>query len=188
MDIQNIKNQFTKKEICYLSMIDKYYKKCPHDMILKMIANIEGTDKISLRILDWFVTRYAKRGIDFTKDGEIFDIHINYKAQLKTFKKRYFDPFRRKNKFVYTFAIENEQKILSTTIGQLNFFNWAISNNIIQHVAASLPQIISIMNLSNKEEKKKKLNKSNKSDNSDSDASDPSSYDETIDDMTLSFD
>lgn len=206
--MNNLKDHFTKKEICHFVMIDKYFKKCSQEMIIKMINIIEGTDKISLRILDWFVTRYAKRGIDFTKDGEVFDIHINYKAQLKTYKKRYFDPFRRKNKFNYTFDINGEKKILTTTIGQLNFFSWAISNNIIQYVALNFSNIVSIMNVSNKEEKKKKLlvkqqqdkskDKINIVENDNSDAeveedsesehNDDSDNSNTDDELTLSFD
>src|SRR4029079_13835419 len=108
---------------------------------------------------DWFVTKYAKRGIDFTKNGETFDVHINYKAQLKSYKKRYFDPFKRKKKFNYTYIIDGEEKFLYTTIGQLNFFRWAINNDIINFVEKYLPQITKAMNISNKEDKKKKCKK-----------------------------
>ena len=168
---------FTKKELCYYKMIDKFFKKCPEDKIIKMLNIIEGQSEISLRILDWFVTKYAKRGIDFTKNGETFDVHINYKAQLKSYKKRYFDPFRRKKKFNYKYTINREDKILYTTIGQLNFFRWAISNDIINFVEKYLPQITKAMNISNKEDKKKKNKKieddnlSQYTDNSESDES-----------------
>lgn len=156
MDESVAKNIFSKKEMCYFVMVDKFFKRCPSDIIIKMINIINGDDKISLRILDWFVTRYAKKNIDFTVDNDVFDVHINYKAQLKSYKKKYFDPFRRKCKFNYTFDINGEKKVLLTTIGQLNFFGWAINNNIITFVNQSLSQITKAMNLSNKEDKKKK--------------------------------
>ena len=157
----------SKKELCYYKMIDNFYKKCPEDVIVKMINIIEGNDQISLRILDWFVTRHSKKGIALQKeDGEIFDVHLNYKAQLKSYKKRYFDPFRRNDKFTHAFTINGEKKYLITTIGQLHFFNWAIENKIIDYVVDNLQTITKDMNLSNKEDKKNKDLKKSKSSNS----------------------
>ena len=167
-------NFFTKKELCYYKMIDKFFKKCPEDKIQKMLSIIDGQSEISLRILDWFVTKYAKRGIDFTRNGEIFDVHINNKAQLKSYKKRYFDPFRRKKKFNYKYKINGEEKILYTTIGQLNFFRWAINNEIINFVEKYLSQITKAMNIQNKEDKKKKI-KRNEITDSESDSKSDSS-------------
>lgn len=148
---------FNRKELCYYKMIDNFYKKCPEDAIVKMINIIEGQSEISLRVLDWFVTKYARKGVDIPKEGyDSFDVHINYKAQLKSYKKRYFDPFRRKQRFSYKYKVNNETKVLETTIGQLNFFRWAISNKVIGFVETCLAQITKAMNTSNKEQKKKK--------------------------------
>ena len=161
---------FSKKEFWYYKMIDKFFQKCPEDKIVRMLHIIDGQSEISLRILDWFVTKYAKKGIDFTRtNGEIFDVHINYKAQLKSYKKRYFDPFRRKKKFDYGFKVNGEDKVLHTTIGQLNFFKWAIGNEIITFVERYLPQITKAMNLSNKEVKRKKSDKEDSDDDDDDD-------------------
>jgi hypothetical protein len=155
-------NLFSKKELCYYKMIDKFFNKCQSDKIIKMINIIDGNSNISLRILDWFVTKYSKRGIDINKDDELFDVHINYKAQLKSYKKRYFDPFRRKKRFNYIYNTNNTYSILQTTIGQLNFFRWAINYDIIIYVDTHLTQIMKAMNVSNKEiltKKKIKLTK-----------------------------
>src|SRR6266566_4305166 len=121
MDNTVAKALFSKKEICYFAMIDKFFKRCSSEMIVKMINIINGTDQISLRILDWYVTRYAKKhmeNIDSIEDlagsGDCFDVHINYKAQLKSYKKKYFDPFRRKSKFNYTFAVDGKEMVLMT--------------------------------------------------------------------------
>lgn len=154
---------FNNKELCYYKMIDKYFKYCPTDQIVKMINIIDGLSEISLRVLDWVVTRYSKRHIDITtkdkENGEVFDIHISYKSQLKSFKKRYFDPFRRRKKFHYKYIVDGQEKTLYTTLGQLNFFKWAISNSIVKFVEENIAQIIKAMNLSNKEDKKKKEKK-----------------------------
>ena len=69
-----------------------------------MIDIINGKSEISLRILDWFVTRYSNKykiTIDMGDEEDIFNVHISYKAQLKSYKKKYFDPFRRKKKFFF---------------------------------------------------------------------------------------
>jgi hypothetical protein len=161
---------FSVKELCYYKTIDKFFKTCSAENITKMIDIVEGKSNISLRILDWFVTKYSKKRIDCgsNKDTEIFDVRISYKSQLKSYKKRYFDPFRRRQKFVYYFD-DKLQRHMDTTIGQLNFFKWAFTNSILTYVDKNLKHISKEMNLSNKEEKKKKKKKSEDESKSSSD-------------------
>ena len=96
---------FSSKELCYYKTIHKFFKKCEDKEIIRMLDIINGNSEISLRVLDWFVTRYSKRKIDFSDSNEntidSFDVHISYKSELKSYKKRYFDPFRRRRKFYY---------------------------------------------------------------------------------------
>lgn len=151
---------FTKKELCYYKMIDKFFIDCDKKHITKMIDIIDGKSIISLRILDWFVTKYSKKRIDCgnSKSSDIFDVRISYKSQLKAYKKRYFDPFRRRKKFNYYYVPEGmtEKIYINTTLGQLNFFKWAITFDIITYVEKNIVQITKFMNIANKEEKKKK--------------------------------
>ena len=159
---------FTTKELCHYKNIDKYFRDCHirnPDVLTSMIDIVEGRSEISLRILDWFVTKYSKKKIPYgiNKNTEVFDVRISYKAQLKGYKKRNFDPFRRRDKFYYPcneegYKLENgESKHVLTTLGQLNFFKWAFNNNIISYVEDNLDQIIIEMNNFNRDEKKKKL-------------------------------
>jgi hypothetical protein len=171
LKIENPNSFFNQKELCHYKKIDNYFKDCCEsspEYISKMIDIIEGKSDISLRILDWFVTKYSKKKITCnggTKNIEAFDVKISYKAQLKAYKKRYFDPFRRRRKFYYPcekdgfIVYENEDKHIYTTLGQLNFFKWAFTNNIVSYVEDNLNFIIGEMNLFNKDEKKKKLQK-----------------------------
>lgn len=159
--------KFTKKEAMYYVTIHKFFKTCKMKDIEKMIDIINGESDISLRVLDWVVTRYAKKIMDFkNNDDEFFDMHISYKSQLRAYKKIYFDPFRRYCKFYYRYDPNNKKKKILTTIGQLNFFKWAFSNGIMQYVEINLDTITKAMNVSNKEDKHKK-NKKNTSQNSD---------------------
>jgi hypothetical protein len=62
---------------------------------------------------------------------------LDYRAQLKSFKKFNFDAFRRHERITFyigdkTSKIINEDNdYIETTIGQLNFFKWAFNNKII---------------------------------------------------------
>lgn len=146
------------REIYFYNMIDKFYRKCDPKTVTKMVDIIKGNSPISLRILDWFVTRYSnKKKILINIDGEIIDVHISYKAQLKSYKKKYFDPFKRREKFDYSFKGVNIS--IHTTIGQLNFFRWALENNIIDYVERNYENVSKEMNISNKDDKKRKKEK-----------------------------
>ena len=163
--------ELTKKETYYYKIIDKYYKSLDSKRVSTMIDIIEGESTISLRLLDWFVTRYANKykiryfkvddpknpdEIKFDKSiDKGFNVHISYKAQLKSYKKKYFDPFRRRKKFKYFF---NKEKniYLCTTIGQLNFFRWAFNNYVIEYVDNKYKTISKAMGTSNKMDKTRK--------------------------------
>lgn len=153
---------FSIKELCYYKLINKFFSGCSHENITQMIDIVEGKSDMSLRVLDWFVTKYSKKRIDCCQtkyDDVFFDVRISYKSQLKSYKKKYFDPFRRKKKFNYYFPNNQSMK---TTLGQLNFFKWAFSCNIIYYVEKNLKHIIKEMKLSNKELDKKNKSKKNK--------------------------
>lgn len=163
-DKNEIIKNFSKKEICYYKMIHRFFESCNIENMTKMVSIINGESEISLRVLDWFVTKYSKKRIECgqSKESEVFDIRISYKSQLKAYKKRYFDPFRRRKKFYYHFdgkkIVSGDQDItcVETTLGQLNFFKWAISNDILTYVETNIGQITKAMNLSNKEDKKRR--------------------------------
>ncbi len=166
----------TQREKYMYNQINKYYKVLDKKKIELMIEIINCKSKISLRLLDWFVTKYAdkyntkynrinedeteKTGFD-SKIESNFNVHISYKAQLKSYKKKYFDPFRRekepdkRKKFKYYF---DKEKTLSlcTTLGQLNFFKWSFSNGVITYVNNNYNTINKAMTISNKFEKSKK--------------------------------
>jgi len=162
-----------QRQFRYYRIINKYFRKCDPDMVEKMVkiinkdknSDCEGGNCISLRVLEWVVTKCSKKNIDIQiDDQEYFSINIMYKAQLKSYKKKNFDPFRRDKKFYYNYDKKDPSKIVVTTLGQLNFFKWAISNKIIDCVEKHYPTIIETMNKSNKEDKiRKKKKKDNMS-------------------------
>jgi hypothetical protein len=124
----------------------------------KMMKIINGESKISLRIVDWFVTNFAKKyytvyelqsnNVDITR----FKVYNDYKLKLKAYSKRRFDPFCRWERI--TIPYDNE-KYMETTIGQLNFFKWAIENNIIHYIETNYQDIENDMNQRNSTSKRK---------------------------------
>lgn len=153
------------KQLCYFKMIDKFFKTCDTKLIEKMVDIINGKSQISLRVLEWVITKCTKKRVDINIDQkEYYSINIMYKAQLKSYKKKNFDPFRRDTRFYYKYDPSDKTKFVETTLGQLNFFKWAISNKIIECVENNLDTIINAMNSSNKEDKINKVNKKNKKD------------------------
>ena len=132
-------------------------------MIKKMVDIINADSIISLRVLEWVVTKSNKKAVNIKiGNNEYFSINIMYKAQLKSYKKKNFDPFRRDRKFYYNYDQNDDNKKVLTTLGQLNFFKWAVSNNIISYVEKHYEDINRSMINYNKEEKVKKTEKKKK--------------------------
>lgn len=136
------------KELLLSSLTSFYYKDNNYKYILKSI--IDGKHCLSLRMIDWLVTIYAKNNniiywISQNTDDIYFNLpddninkykkinlYLDYRAQLKSFKKINFDSFRRHDRI--TFILDDVNNItIETTIGQLNFFKWAFSNKVINY-------------------------------------------------------
>jgi hypothetical protein len=120
--------------------------------LTKMMSIINGETKISLRIVDWFVTNYAKKYYTVyelytqrgtTQDTIRFKVYNDYKLKLKAYSKRKFDPFCRWERISIPY---DDEKYIETTIGQLNFFKWAIENNIIEYIEQNYDDIERDMN------------------------------------------
>ena len=167
MDIKA--DKLLSKESLLLQSLYIYYQE--DDNIDRMIPIVTGNAQVSLRVLDWFVTNYSKiydinLMIKKNRDLIKFSVYQDYKNKLKSYNKRFFDPFCRQNKKNLTNKIAfkyNEDKYLVTTIGQLNFFRWAIRNNVINYVEEHLELINNHMN--NNNYKKKKLKKKDMKEN-----------------------
>ena len=144
----------TQNELLMKSLMDFYKKK---ENIHKMMRIINGDSKISLRIVDWFVTNFAKKyytvyNIDDGKDAMRFKIHNDYKLKLKAYSKRRFDVFCRWERITVPYDTNN---YIETTIGQLNFFKWAIENKIIEFIEENYSVIEGDMNHRNSTSKKR---------------------------------
>ena len=128
---------YTTQNGLLLNKLKTYYNK--NDNIDKILPIINGESKISLRLIDWFVTNYSKKYFTLIKNGDIrFKVYIDYKLKLKAYSKKRFDPFCRWDRITIPYK---SNSLMETTIGQLNFFKWVINNNIIEYIETHFDEI-----------------------------------------------
>ena len=165
MDIIN--NNLSAKQDLLMKSLNDFYKN--NDKIHKIIGILDGSSKISLRIIDWFVTNYSKKNnityyiktnktinnIDVEVDQQ-FIVYLNYKNQLKAYSKKQFDPFCRRSRIQFLY---NDDNYLITTVGQLNFFRWAIETQILEYINDNIKIIENDMNQNIRSNYKKSLTK-----------------------------
>lgn len=136
----NLSNSIDTKLSLLMKSLTEFYKNRTYIDQIKSI--VDQNSIISLRILDWFITNYAKKYR--TIIGNI-DVYQNYKLQLKSFSKKQFDPFCRKNKIYFYYT---ETDYIETSCGQLCFFRWCFENNILTYVKNNLDKIEADMKVS----------------------------------------
>ena len=139
-----------------LQTLLKFYNR--DNNLNNIIPIINGDSKISLRLIDWFVTNYSKKnyiiyGIQDKRGNKTrFKVYVDYKLRLKAYSKRRFDPFCRWDRITIPYK---ENLHIQTTIGQLNFFKWAIENDIIKYIEDNYDTIEKDMNKRNSTARKK---------------------------------
>ena len=152
--IDNIK--ITSHESMILKSIESFYLNIQNSNIF--INIITSDANISIRLIDYFITKYSKlHKISYKYNEQMINIYSSYKQQLKAYQKKHFDPFSRGDRIPYFI---NDTCII-TTIGQLNFFKWFISKNILEYITNNQSVIENEMNHKNRLDKN--INKMNKS-------------------------
>ena len=133
----------------------------PNNNLDKILKIITGETKISLRIVDWFATNYAKKFytlyvIEGANDNVTrrFKVYDDYKLKLKAYSKKRFDPFCRWDRI--SIPYKNGTSI-ETTIGQLNFFKWTLENKVIDYIEQNYSDIETDMNNRNSTSKRKEI-------------------------------
>ena len=146
-------NYTTQNELLLNNLMD-FYK--DESNLTRMLKIITGDSKISLRIVDWFATNYAKKYYTlFTIDGiRRFKVYYDYKLKLKAYSKKRFDPFCRWDRISIPYKNDT---CIETTIGQLNFFKWAIENQVINYIEENYDTIEKDMNNRNSTSKRKEI-------------------------------
>ena len=151
-------SNYTTQNDLLLNNLLKFYKE--NNSMDYMLRIINGESKISLRIIDWFATNYAKKYYtvyEISNTDRRFKVYVDYKLKLKAYSKKRFDPFCRWDRITVPYK---DGKYIQTTIGQLNFFKWALENNVIHYIEENYANIEKDMNNRNSTSKNKGLSES----------------------------
>ena len=172
-----ISGQYSTQNVLLMNKMMEFYNR--DNNIEKILPIINGESQISLRLIDWFVTNYSKKHYtilnlkdSFGKDKR-FKVYMDYKLRLKAYSKKRFDPFCRWERI--NIPYKNGTSI-QTTLGQLNFFKWALENKIIDYIEENYQEIENDMNLRNNINKKIKNFSINSNSSEDSVSSNDSNY------------
>ena len=120
------------------------------EKFVKILPIITGTSKISLRVIDWFVTNYSKKyqiiyKIKENNDECYINIYNHYRSQLNAYGKKYIDPFcRGKDRILFKVS---ESQCVMTNISQLNFFKWTLQYNVIDYIDKNYNSIVKDMTM-----------------------------------------
>ena len=151
---------YIKQNDLLLNKLLEYYNK--NDNMNKMLGIINGDSRISLRIVDWFATNFAKKyytvynitnnitNSESDDNVKRFKVYVDYKLNLKAYSKRRFDPFCRWERITIPYKGVDDDKSknihIQTTIGQLNFFKWALENKVVEYIENNYSDIEADMN------------------------------------------
>ena len=190
----SLNNQIKQNSLNYTSQNDLllnnllvFYKN--NNNMERMLKIITGESKISLRIVDWFSTNYAKKHFttyNICNDTNVnnwigssgsnsisisssslkrFKVYVDYKLKLKAYSKKRFDPFCRWDRISIPYD-DVKGTFIETTIGQLNFFKWALENKVVDYIEENYDEIEKDMNSYNSTSKRKTSGNSNDSNSS----------------------
>jgi len=157
--------------------IETFFSKPEH--MGKLLPFLKGESKISIRLIEWFVSVYSSQHtIDwFLGDGEFFNVHLDYQAMMGNgssggYTKQLFDPFcrkwrkeKRKDKDGNTYTVKiyhgikfyyTDDEYEITTVAQLNFFKWFIGNKVLDYMIENKDDLTAEMNRYNHEKKRRK--------------------------------
>jgi hypothetical protein len=130
--------EIQSQEQWVLQRLEKFYQDTQN--LEKVREIINGESVLSLRLIDWFVTNYAKKfNTAFMSGGKYVIVYPSYKSHLKAYSKKMFDPFCRCKRIKFAG--------LETTVCQLNFFEWIITDGILDHISANREKIHKDMEL-----------------------------------------
>ena len=155
-NIMSVTSNYTTQNELLLNNLMDFYKDDKY--LSRMLKIITGESKISLRIVDWFATNYAKKNYTLYTFSDIneniirFKVYFDYKLKLKAYSKKRFDPFCRWDRISIPYKNDT---CIETTIGQLNFFKWAIENKVIEYIEENYDTIEKDMNNRNSTSKRK---------------------------------
>ena len=149
----NVQYLKTQNAILLQNLLEYFHDPCHLQYLTSVIQN---ETKISLRIIDWFVTNYSKKYfIVYDIQDARFKVYNDYKLKLKAYGKQRFDPFRRWERIVLPMVgkpilpslsssiLDEPPSYPSTQPKTLNM--WIVSDNLRKGAATNAVQIAEYM-------------------------------------------
>ena len=150
--------ELNNKESLLLKSLINFYR---HEKNLQILLRfLKGKQRrLSLRLLDWLVTNYSKNHAVVIRDTtnkckNVEFMYLAYKNHLKSYSKKFFDAFARRQRFFYTFdhlvykirfnemtSYYQRQDGFVTTIAQLNAFRFFISCGVVEYAVRHLEEV-----------------------------------------------
>lgn len=145
------RQELTRRECSLLDRLEREYS--PGLLREVLLPLVTQTSPVSLRALDWAVVNWSKKhNIICTSltPGQTTNVHHAYRKTLAFWKRRLFDPFRRRQRVGVRIAGE----VYETTLGQANFALWTYKTGVLAYVMGHIDVIESDMNHVSKRQKK----------------------------------
>jgi hypothetical protein len=123
------------------SQLGEFYSK--KENAERVLPVLNRVSPVSLRLLEYFVVNFSKHSkVLYRHHGQVIDVHDSYEAQLKTYHKAFFDPFKRSEKRTWDFAGQEKHDV---TLGQLCFLKWVVVAGILDYLEANLQRVAESM-------------------------------------------
>lgn len=137
-----VKNRVQCKQDQIVTWLQEFYS--IKENVDKLLPILQGKSAISLRLVDYFVTNYAKKtNASYMLNEKHFLVYFNYKRELNAYSKRLFDPFCRRERIMFE---SRGVEAFMTTVGQLNFFRWFLEKGIFDYMSENRETIEKDMN------------------------------------------
>lgn len=133
----------SKRETMLLAMLEREYTEEVAASVLRPL--VTQTSPVSLRALDWAVVNWSKQHnvvCSSLTPGQMTNIHLSYRRTLAHWKRRLFDPFRRRARV----EVRVGDQTLETTLGQANFALWCYRTGVLAYVLNHVEEIERDMN------------------------------------------
>lgn len=128
-----------------LERMARFYTDDLIDEVLRpALSHGADTSNPSLRVLDWLTVNYAKKHKLAThlSNGQVFNVYQGYRVALQHYRRRLFDPFRRRLRL----TVEHPSGDLVSTPGQLQFLAWAHVHGVLKYARENADVIEADMN------------------------------------------
>jgi len=124
--MKTMEHTIQSQEQWVLFRLERFYEN--KETLERVRQILDGKSNISLRLIDWFVTNYSKKyNVSYmTQQNKHVIVYLAYKSHLKAYSKKMFDPFCRWKRIRFHDC--------DTTVGQLNFFEWAIQDEVLDYI------------------------------------------------------